>query len=141
MNRDAAMGSDLSGRISRTAETQTQQACGMFYEKHTDSSSPPFSHSTGKQQNKSIVVLKKTDVDSFAFLPSCFLLLPYNIEKVNPRIELDSPNTIRNNRCLVGSARLMVKEERTLEGIATFFLKRRGRVLPLQRHEYFALSQ
>lgn len=60
MIRDAAMGSDPSGRITRTAETQIQKAFGMVYEKHTNSRSPPFLHSTEKQQNKSILILEKS---------------------------------------------------------------------------------
>ena len=61
MPRDAAMGSDPSGRPIRIAETQSQgqKAFGMFDEKYTNSSFP-FFHSTEKQQNKSILILEKS---------------------------------------------------------------------------------
>lgn len=69
MTRDVAIGLAPSGRITRTAETQAQKAFGMFYEKHTNSSSPLFLHSTQNSQKKRHFEPRNSDDDSFAFLP------------------------------------------------------------------------
>lgn len=93
MTCDAVMGSDPSGRILRTAETHTQKAFGMSYERHINSSLAQFFHSTEEQQNKNDSILEKS---ASAYSP--FSQIKCQLFMKLPSSNANSSVPARNNR-------------------------------------------